>query len=996
MSEPVQPPEPDAPRSFTVLLRIAGLSAHRLEPLRSPPCQALLQTIAAAESKLAELRADLVRHLYPAVPTAPPPLRRLLLAVRRDAFRGRPLASHSDAPHWAEVRRLSGPLTDRILQLEDQTTAARHELDFVYPREWERTTNHLRELLADRRLARGLALASPVLATQLGRLAADPDTGSRRERKLLLSGLRYASRAALKLSPYSTLTRLALGRTTATGPAIRFLSGEDDWQERSVVRLRRYLVEQLADAVAASPALHNHLPLALNPTLTRLGAELDRWALVRPAHWSPSPEGTGRRWIPPTPVEVPLAPALVAWLEEQLAAGDLGRNDLAARLAESLGNDSPPAAAAVSDRAAGSLDKLVRLGVLLTVPPWDAGAPRLEESLRDALAAGPPELAPVAQALADLIELEDNFAVAEDPAAYAAAIDAALDRAWHAAHPRDSRVQRSVAARAGGAKLEAGSPISPQTSSDSEASSGAGGDAAQIAATASDDDDPPIEEQAGELYRAKPGEVYEDLVLLGPGGGPAGPAASGTRGGELAVVNGDELREVLASLATWLRLSDLFSPHHELLHTLAAVMRQRWPGRRSVGALELFRETRGFWPAWREILAHPLVRPRDRAAFNPLQVPAVATLEQHRQEVWSGLTRLLAGDVAGEEPLRLDRSDLTGLLAGVPVDGPGAVPAPLVDPCLFLQPAGGGERLWVLNRLFEGTGRYASRAVTVLPADHRRALAAALTAASTVTLPAGGEADLLDLLSTQGDTLNVHVPQTRKILDLPGEGAALPADRRVRLADLSVRLGSGEAGSGPLLPELCDRTGRRLLPVHLGGAALAFMPHLTLFLAAFGPGELRPLPLPRQAWPRGPAEVLHRTVLDRVVLGRKRWLVPPAATAGLAAELRNLTPARALAAIDRWRRAHGLPEQLFVIERVSHPAVERIFKPQYLDLAAPPFCELFRVLIGKAVRRAPDGPTDLAFEEALPAPADLPRDTAGEPWAIEVQVEPLLLGRAGP
>jgi hypothetical protein len=277
----------------------------------------------------------------------------------------------------------------------------------------------------------------------------------------------------------------------------------------------------------------------------------------------------------------------------------------------------------------------------------------------------------------------------------------------------------------------------------------------------------------------------------------------------------------------------------------------------------------------------------------------------------------------------------------------------------------------VVNRLFEGTGRYASRTLAVLPAAHREALAEILMVASQST-----EADLLDLLFTQGDTLNVHVAQTRKVLDLPGEPVALPLDRRIRLADLCIRPGPEDGR-----PFLCDRDGRRLLPVHLGGAALAFAPDLLRFLAVFGPGELRPFPLPRKTWPQGPSEVLHRTVLDRVVLGRRRWIVP---TGPLVAELAPLRPARALEAIDRWRRAHGLPERLFVIERVVHPAIGRIYKPQYLDLAAPLFCELFRALLG-------EGSTTLTFEEALPDPGSLPRDNAGEPWAVEVHVEPLLL-----
>ena len=332
--------------SEPVLLRVAGLPASVLDPLRSEPCRRLLQEIAAAEGMLAGGRAGLVERLFPAVPGAPLRLRRLLLAVRRDCFGGRRLGGHREAPDWEEVRRLGGGLVDTILDLEEQAAEGRLKLERIYPAEWERAVGHLREVLAEPGFRRGLTLASPALAGRLEHLegrAAPTGEPTRRERRWLLSGLRYAGRAALKLSPFSTLSRLAVGGVVEDGPSVSFLGREKDWRERSVVRLRRHLVQQLAEVVAACPALSDRLPLALNSSLTPLdeGAR-ERWLLVRPAHWE------SRRWVPPTPVEVPLAPALVAWLEEQLAAGDLDPGDLAGRLAASLGERAAP------ERAAGS------------------------------------------------------------------------------------------------------------------------------------------------------------------------------------------------------------------------------------------------------------------------------------------------------------------------------------------------------------------------------------------------------------------------------------------------------------------------------------------------------------------------------------------------------------------------------------------------------------------------------------------------------------------
>src|SRR4029077_4252354 len=71
------------------------------------------------------------------------------------------------------------------------------------------------QFLGNRAFVRGVALSSPDIAQHLDRLTGrEPDGFGRREKNLCLTLLRYASRAALKLSPFSTLTRTGLGRVT--------------------------------------------------------------------------------------------------------------------------------------------------------------------------------------------------------------------------------------------------------------------------------------------------------------------------------------------------------------------------------------------------------------------------------------------------------------------------------------------------------------------------------------------------------------------------------------------------------------------------------------------------------------------------------------------------------------------------------------------------------------------------------------------------------------
>src|SRR4029077_3520244 len=97
-----------------------------------------------------------------------------------------------------------------------------------------------------------------------------------------------------------------------------------------------------------------------------------------------------------------------------------------------------------------------------------------------------------------------------------------------------------------------------------------------------------------------------------------------------------------------------------------------------------------------------------------------------------------------------------------------------VGGCFFLQPADRSCHRWVMNRLYEGTGRYGSPFTPAMDAEARQAYAAHLTARSW---DERGD-ELLDISWSQGDTLNVHAAQTWRQLDLPGQWLDLPPSRR--------------------------------------------------------------------------------------------------------------------------------------------------------------------------------------------------------------------------
>jgi hypothetical protein len=242
----------------------------------------------------------------------------------------------------------------------------------------------------------------------------------------------------------------------------------------------------------------------------------------------------------------------------------------------------------------------------------------------------------------------------------------------------------------------------------------------------------------------------------------------------------------------------------------------------------------------------------------------------------------------------------------------------------------------------------------------------------------GEPADLLDLMWSRGDTLNVHAVQTARVLAIPGETLDRRAAEPVALRDLRVSL-DGTGG----LPRLADACGRRVLPVHLGSTASSLMSFLIQFLAQWGPGEVRPPVSPVSSRREGSVQILERLTAGCLVLARRRWV------ASLGEDLRResavASEEEAFAALNRWRLEHDLPERLFWIEKTHYDLVGDVYKPQYLDFTSPLFVEVFR----SALRTNSD---PLAFEEMLPVSSDLPRGPGGERWAVELQLDTLPLG----
>ncbi|MBV9107992.1 MAG: hypothetical protein JO306_01130, partial [Gemmatimonadetes bacterium] len=147
------------PRAAPLLARIAGLPAEAVERLSTTLCDAAAAAD-RAETELAAARVELADRLHPLVPGAGPALRRLLLAVKRDAFNGRSIARHAEAPEWAELHALAGHEADRVRALEAEAAARTAAFEAGYARAHDRQRAALAAHLDDPAFARGVALSN--------------------------------------------------------------------------------------------------------------------------------------------------------------------------------------------------------------------------------------------------------------------------------------------------------------------------------------------------------------------------------------------------------------------------------------------------------------------------------------------------------------------------------------------------------------------------------------------------------------------------------------------------------------------------------------------------------------------------------------------------------------------------------------------------------------------------------------------------------------------
>ncbi|UED87396.1 lantibiotic dehydratase [Streptomyces profundus] len=203
--------------------------------------------------------------------------------------------------------------------------------------------------------------------------------------------------------------------------------------------------------------------------------------------------------------------------------------------------------------------------------------------------------------------------------------------------------------------------------------------------------------------------------------------------------------------------------------------------------------------------------------------------------------------------------------------------------------------------------------------------------------------------------LNLHGRLTDYEIVCPGETSSVPADRQLRLEDLSIV----HDKDTDRLSLRSARLGCEVIPVYLGYLVPLALPEVPRTLLLLSPTSMAPLDVwggVPEAEPERGVTRRPRVRYGRLVLARRSWRAPA-----------EVLPPRAAGSGDaawflswqRWRREHGLPARVFATVKDSAARGATGAKPQFVDVDSPLSLLAFEGLLrsNEAV---------VTFREALP------------------------------
>lgn len=412
------------PNSAPVIARIAGIGSDFLAFLPWAEAEDWAEVLLSLRRTLLDLRSEVAEALYLEIPHHASKDRRLLLNLRRGCHNGCNIAALVAEALRLSLRTEALPdLLHRLARLEDKLAETESTYEAEYALRYMREIEILAQPLSDSALRRGLTLASPSFSNVIDTLTQQPVERSGYRSREICTLARYMTRAALKLSPYSTLTPVALAEIKPRSiPPIRYVAGER--ATTSSFRITRYLLDQCCEVLGRHPGIRQHLRVCVNSTLSQIGERHFRF--LRPPQLLESEGSPTLTYSRYGLVKARLAGPLPSLLLANPDQGSL------AQLISVLRAVYPECSSAELSQA---IESLIALGFLVLLFPVPSYHSHFERGLLDFLNTLPPTppITASCRFLSEIVSLEESYASTSDSAAIVARIEAAVEDLYQAA-----------------------------------------------------------------------------------------------------------------------------------------------------------------------------------------------------------------------------------------------------------------------------------------------------------------------------------------------------------------------------------------------------------------------------------------------------------------------------------------------------------------------------------------------------------------------------------
>jgi hypothetical protein len=441
----------------------------------------------------------------------------------------------------------------------------------------------------------------------------------------------------------------------------------------------------------------------------------------------------------------------------------------------------------------------------------------------------------------------------------------------------------------------------------------------------------------------------------------------------LVIGDRDSVRPVSESVRSIARLSRLLDLRVDFRRSLGILMRKEF-GATATPVLQVFARSLNLWKTYAGLRFAAFNTGKRPLVFNPYNAWWGEPIGEYRRQARGALSDSLKPAPDGDS-LLLNPEDVDKI-----ADRCLLKDETEMDECgIHIQPVDENGKQWVLNSLYEGTGRGFSRFLPLLPDEASHPLTESLrqkTAFDTRT----GRVVLLDCYSTHNGTIDLHYPQTMKCLVMPGARLSIPeAEATAPDALLMVVNENG-------LPEIRSRSGEKIVPVRLGMSSEAHASVFVKFLCAFGPADIVPI-LPDFPEKLESGVTRYRRILmENIVLCREAWNVP----AGMLSFVTDNEPKlEILRRLQSFLEKNNVPGRVFIRERRERTGGHAHVKRQFIDWSSPTFLEIAAEIIAKAPM------SDIYLQEMLPDLGGLHHGSRELAFTLEFMIESVLFNRPG-